>query len=105
VKKKWLLTLAVCVGLGLALVVGLGVDDAWQAARLEARTRDAEEWARQTSERSRLLHQNGAPLEELFQADQEEREARVRLQALREKQPWESWHARLLGEVRRRTGG
>jgi hypothetical protein len=102
--RKWLLTAAVCVGLGLALVVGLGVGDAWQAARLEARTRDAEERLRQTSDRSYRLHHNGAPLEELFQADQEEREARVRLQALREKQPWESWHAGLLREVRRRTG-
>jgi hypothetical protein len=104
VKRKWLLTLAACVGLGLALVVGLGAGDAWQAARLEARTRDAEERVRQTSDRSHRLHQNGAPLEELFQADQEDREARMRLQALREEQPWGSWRDRLPREVRRRTG-
>jgi hypothetical protein len=102
--RKWLLILAVCVGLGLALAVGLGVVDAWQAGRLEARIRDAEERLTQASDRSLRLHHNGAPLEELFQADQEEREARARLQALREEQPWESWRDRLPREVRRRTG-
>jgi hypothetical protein len=109
VKKKWLVlplgaalaTLAV-----VALLVGFAAEDARQAALLDARVRDAEERYMQTSDHTGGLHQNGAPLEELYQADWEEHEARMRLQALLDErdQRQQSWHARLRREVRRRTG-
>jgi hypothetical protein len=82
------------------------VEDARQAALLDARVRDAENRVEQTLRRERRLIRDGAPGEQIIQAQLEEQEAWKELERLRTEQ-WrrrQPWHARLRQEVRRRTG-
>jgi len=104
--RKWLLTLAVCVGLGLVTVVWLGVDDARQAALLDARAREAEDRFYQALAWKVRLIEDDAPEAQVFQAELESRRAIVEIAGLcRERQRREhSWPARLRQEIRRRTG-
>jgi hypothetical protein len=84
--------------------------NARQEALLGARLLEADSRARQTFDRVDQLRQDGAPAEEVHQAELEYQRAAVELLALRveidiERRRWQdSWHARLLREVRRRTG-
>jgi hypothetical protein len=106
VKKKWLI-LPVCAGLALmALVVWLGAEDARQAALLDAREREAEIRFARATDRFKCLVGDGAPAEEVRQADLEVYRAWGEQEMLIDKQEqrWQSWPARLLREVRRRTG-
>jgi hypothetical protein len=105
VRRKWLI-LALCVVLGLVVVVWFAVQDARQAALLDARARDAENRVEQTLRRERRLIRDGAPSDQIMQAHLEEQDAWKELDRLRTEQSRrrQTWHARLLGEVRRRTG-
>jgi hypothetical protein len=102
--RKWLLILAVCVGLGLILLVRLAAEDARQAALLDARVREAENrfWMSHVVRRA----SDGATAEELRHDQQEALEAMDEYFALRAEQAQrqQSWHARLRWEVKRRTG-
>jgi hypothetical protein len=105
--KKWPLILALCAGLALlALLVWLAVDDARQAALLDARIRQVQERALQASARVNQLPQDGAPAEEVLPPFEERQRALTELLELHVEQAErrQSWHARLLAEVRRRTG-
>jgi hypothetical protein len=101
-----LLILAVCVGLGLVVVVWLGVDDARQTALLDARVQHARIRALGLQGRWERLMQDGAPEEEVVQAardaDRAWEEAEPLCEEQRERE--KSWPARLRWEVRRRTG-
>jgi hypothetical protein len=106
VRKKWLI---VALGAGLAMVallVWLGVEDARQAALLDAREREAEIRFARATDRLKCLVGDGAPAEEVRQADLEVYRAWGEQEMLinKQEQRWQSWHARLLAEVRRRTG-
>jgi hypothetical protein len=104
--RKWLV-LPLCAGLAVvALLVWFTVDDARQAALLNARVRDAENRFEETLRRELRLFQDGAPVEQTTQAYREANEACKELDRLRTEQ-WrrrQTWHARLLDEARRRTG-
>jgi hypothetical protein len=106
VRKKWLI-LALGAALAVvAILVWLGAEDARQAALLDAREREAEIRVARAFARVKVLAIDGAPAEEVGQADLEARRALAELAPLRAEQArrQESWHARLLREARRRTG-
>ena len=104
--RKWLLMLALVVGLGTAVIVWLGVEDAWQAALLDARVRAASDRYEMLLHSEFALGSYGAPRNEVTQAHIERVEAGAEALALRDEQlrREESWHARLGSEIRRRTG-
>jgi hypothetical protein len=104
--RKWLHTLALIVGLGLTLVVGLGVEDARQAAWLDAREEEAADRFVRALSRQNWLDHHGAPAEEVRPADLEVGQASRDFKVLWAEQERRnnSWHARLFREVRRRTG-
>jgi uncharacterized protein YdbL (DUF1318 family) len=106
VQRKWLI-LALCAGLALvALLVWLGVEDARQAALLEARTKQGHGRVGELAERYYRLVREGAPSDEVYQAVLAIEEAQQDLEVLETERyrRQQSWHARLLREVRRRTG-
>jgi hypothetical protein len=70
--RKWLLVMALSVGLGLILLVWLGMEDAREAALLDARVQDAEDRFGQAFDRRCRLIRNGAPEWEIMQARVEE---------------------------------
>jgi hypothetical protein len=107
--RKWVilpLVTALAALAVLALLVWLGVEDARQAALLDARVREAEGRVQQTASRIFRFVQDGGPEEEVVQAFHENIEAWEELQTLRAEQSQrpEPWYARLRQEVRRRTG-
>ena len=109
-RSNRLFGLAVFLGLGLAFVAWLEVEDARQAATLDARIQNAAKRVIQIDDQRLRLVQNGAPAGEVAQASREVSEARAELKTLRdEKQRQEEgrkepWHTRLRREVRRRIG-
>jgi hypothetical protein len=90
----------------VTLLVWFAAEDARQAALLDARVQAAEVRVYQTESRMFRLIQDGAPVEEVVQAYQENKEAWEELRALRGERYWRRrpWHRRVLGEVRFRTG-
>ena len=108
-RKKWLI-LPACATLAalavVALLVRFAAEDARQAALLDARVQDAENRFEGTLRRELRLFQDGAPAEQTRQAYRDANEACKELDRLRTEQ-WrrrQTWHARLRGEVKRRTG-
>jgi hypothetical protein len=67
--RKMPYTLALIVGLGLTLVVGLGVEDARQAAWLDAREEEADDGLVWALSRQNWLDLHDAPTEEVRPAD------------------------------------
>jgi hypothetical protein len=111
VRRKWLilpLGAALAALAVVAFLVWLGVEDARQAALLDARVREADFRVMQAHDRYGRLRQDKAPAEEVRQAEREWVGAENELVHLRfereQRQRQQSWHARLLREVRRRTG-
>jgi hypothetical protein len=104
--RKWLFTLAVCVGLGLALAAWLGVEDSRRATLLEIQTLHAANRALRAETRQERLARDGAPEEEVREAVQETDEAWAEYAGLNRERArrQQSWHARLVREVKRRTG-
>jgi hypothetical protein len=101
-----LLAPALVAGFGLAFPVGFAVEDAREAATLDARIQDAKGRARETLGREEWLVRCNAPDEGVLQAQWERREADMEVESLCREQ-WrreDSWHARLLAGVRRHTG-
>jgi hypothetical protein len=114
VTKKWLI-LAVCAGLATLAVVALLVwcvaEDARQAALLDARVREADFRAMQAFDRVIVCRRwysraHTTSAEEVHQAELEYQRASTELDSLKVERArrQQSWHARLLHEVRRRTG-
>jgi hypothetical protein len=101
--KKWLLIMALCFGLGLVLVVGFAAEDARQAGLLDTRIEQGCTRVEELEDRQLRLVTEGAPADEVNQAARAVAEAEKDLVAL-DKERRQSWHARLLREVRRRTG-
>jgi hypothetical protein len=104
--RRALILLALVAGLGLALAVGFGVEDARQAALLDARIHAADTRVSLLIRDERQLVRDGAPEDRYVQLHREEEEAWKHLQTLRTER-WrrqQSWHVRLLREFRRRTG-
>jgi hypothetical protein len=113
--RKWLLTLAVCFGLALALPVGYVVEDARQRAFLDARVWDAEDRFERAYRHENPPGGDEAPAEEEAEPDargswelwQELERARAERNEWRrreEERRQNPWHARLLDEARRRAG-
>jgi hypothetical protein len=104
--RKWLI-LPVCAGLAVvALLVWSGVEDARQAALLDARFQHAQSRALNLDGRLERLRQDRAPAWEVEEAERDSHEAWKEAVTLA-REEWrreESWHARLLAEVQRRTG-
>jgi hypothetical protein len=106
VKRKWLI-LTLCAALAVAaLLIWLAVEDARQAALLDASEREAELRAGRAFARVQVLTRDGAPAEEVRQAELEWHRAAGEFSMLHQEQARRSqpWHARLRDEVRRRTG-
>jgi cell division septum initiation protein DivIVA len=106
VKKKWLV-LAPCAALAVvATLVSLGVEDARQADLLEIQRLQAASRALRAEARQERLARDGATEEEFRQPVQEADEAWADVERLSREQlrRRNTWHARLLSEVRRRTG-
>jgi uncharacterized protein HemX len=104
--RKWLLALAVCVGLGLVVVVWLAAEDARQADLLDDRIEQGYARVDELEDRELRLVTEGAPAEEVHQAALAIEEAQQDLAALQKERHRrrQTWHARLLREARRRTG-
>jgi hypothetical protein len=104
--RKWLI-LPVCAGPALvALLVWSGVEDARQGALLDARIEEAEARVRRLEDRKHAILLDGAPAGEVAPAYIDEVRARAELATLRQEQERrrQPWHARLVREIRRRTG-
>jgi hypothetical protein len=105
--RKWLLALPLCVGLALvALLVWFGVEDAGQAALLDAREQEASARLDDLKARARQVVRAGAPEDDLTQTRVLIQETRLELEAIRVEQERRrrSWDRRLLWEIRRRVG-
>jgi hypothetical protein len=92
--------------LALNVVVWLAAEDARQAALLDAREQEVTDRLMQALSRQDRLDQDGEPTEEVRRANGEVQQASRELTSLWAEQAWrrEPWHARLIREVRRRTG-
>jgi hypothetical protein len=109
VRKQWLilpLGAAVATLAVVALLVWLGAEDARQAALLDDRIEQEYARVNDLEDRELRLVTEGAPAEEVRQAARAIEEAEQDLVALQKERirRHQTWHARLLREVRRRTG-
>src|SRR5262249_4493734 len=106
VKRKWLiLTLGAALA-AAALLVWLGVEDARQATLLEIQKLQAVSRGLRAETQLERLTRDGATEEEVAESAQEADEAWADVERLSREQArrQQSWHARLVREVRRRTG-